>query len=138
MNNVSRFPGAPEREAAEFFNEQQSEHEFMRHVREYAKAHGWLDYHTHIAKRSTEGFPDLVLVRGGRLVFAELKREKKGRVSPAQARWIEELSVVTQAIVAALFDSGQGPVYAAERAELIVGAYLWKPSDWPEIERVLA
>lgn len=134
MTNATRF-GAGEVDGARFMAESLSEHAFMANVREYAEAHGWLDYHTHIAKRSAEGFPDLVLVRGGRLVFAELKREKPQHCTPsmhekldpthAQQRWLAELRTVS--------------AYAGPHDDRIplVGAYLWRPSDWPEIERIL-
>lgn len=121
--------GTPTVDGAQHMAEEQTEHEFMRHVIAYAKARDWLVYHTHIAKRSAEGFPDLTMVREGRLVFAELKREKGGRVSLAQDTWLRELGRVEH----------ESAVWAG--AEVIarpVRVYLWRPSDWPEIERVLA
>ena len=36
------------------------------------------------------GFPDLVLVRNGVVIFVELKSEK-GRISPAQEAWLAAL-----------------------------------------------
>ena len=36
-----------------------------------ARARGWRVYHTHDSRRSAAGFPDLVLVRPPRVVFAE-------------------------------------------------------------------
>lgn len=104
---------------AEFMAEVQTEHQFMRTVIAVATAYGWLVYHTHISKRSAEGFPDLCLVRRGRLVFAELKREKGGRVSPAQQEWLDQLAVAGR-------DAGGA-----------VRVFLWKPSHWPQIEEVL-
>jgi hypothetical protein len=71
-----------------------------------AEIRGWLVYHTHDSRRSAPGFPDLVLVRGERLIFAELKSET-GRVSPDQRLWLQAL----------------------ERTDAEV--YLWKPEDWP-------
>ncbi len=59
------------------------------------------------------GFPDLVMVRRGRLIFAELKSER-GRLSPNQEPWIDDLTAF-------------GP------AEV----YLWKPSMWSGIVEVL-
>ena len=59
-----------------------------------------------------KGFPDLTMVRGERLAFAELKAEN-GRVSPDQRTWLESLSLVAE-------------------------VYVWKPSHWNEIEEVLA
>jgi hypothetical protein len=124
-------------DAATFFNLEQSEHQFMGNVREHAKARGWLDYHTHIAKRSAEGFPDLVLVRDGRLVFAELKREKPTPCSPsmhvkldptpAQQQWLDELAGFAVRANMLPARDGMPTVWVA----------LWRPSDWPEIERVL-
>ena len=58
------------------------------------------------------GFPDLILVRGGRLIFAELKSEN-GKANDAQKAWAKIL--------------GQTP------AEV----YLWRPSDWSTIVEVL-
>jgi hypothetical protein len=57
------------------------------------------------------GFPDLVLVRD-RVIFAELKSDT-GKLSVAQLEWFLGLELAN--------------------AE----AYIWRPSDWPEVERVL-
>jgi len=69
-------------------------------------------YHTHDSRRSPGGFPDLVIVGPAQVVYVELKSEK-GRVTPAQKEWID-------ALCGALQD-----------------AYIWRPSDWPEAQRVL-
>lgn len=58
------------------------------------------------------GFPDLVLVREERLVFAELKRET-GKASPEQLAWALALNAT-----------------AAE-------VYLWKPHDIADVLRIL-
>ena len=81
------------------------ERAFQEAVLQLARLHGWLAYHTHDSRRSQAGFPDLVLVRGQRVVFAELK-SAKGRVRPAQRVWLDRLE--------------------AAGAE----TYLWRPSDW--------
>jgi hypothetical protein len=59
------------------------------------------------------GLPDLILCKPPRLLFAELKREQ-GRVSKAQADWLDALSRCAG-----------------------VEVYLWKPSDWESIVRIL-
>lgn len=90
----------------------QTEKQFMEAVIEYARRLNWLVYHTHTSKYSEAGYPDLTLVRGDRLVFAELKTER-GRVSVAQERWLDALRRATTEV------------------------WLWRPRDWPEIEDVL-
>ena len=91
---------------------QQTEKEFQTVVVQYARLLGYRVYHTHDSRRSEPGFPDLVLVREGRLLVAELKRQT-GRTSPAQQEWLELLR-----------SAG-------------VDAYIWRPSDWDEITEVL-
>ena len=46
---------------------------------------GWYVYHTHIAKRSAEGYPDLTMANSRlvRHLWVELKREKKAGRKPA-------------------------------------------------------
>lgn len=97
------------------FAEGLSEAEFQRQVTQLADALGWsLQYHTHDSRRSQPGFPDLVLVHPGqrRLIYAELKAAR-GAVSDAQWAWHM-----------ALRGAGQE-------------AYIWRPADWPDIERAL-
>jgi hypothetical protein len=89
-----------------------SEESFMRAVMEAARLNGFAIYHTLNSLGSEEGFPDLVLVKGGRLIFAELKG-KGGKYSAAQNRWLQLL--------------------AATPAEV----YRWTAADWDEIESVL-
>src|SRR5678816_67105 len=92
-----------------------SERAFMQQVIDYARLMQWEVYHTHDSRRSAPGFPDLCMVRSGRLVWAELK-VGKGRLTPAQERWLGAL----------------GGVPCCE-------VYVWHASDeyWQEIERVL-
>ncbi len=88
------------------------EQEFQVFVVTLAKQLGWYVYHTHDSRGSEAGFPDLTLVRGTQLVFAELKRES-GRVTPAQRR------------VHVLFE-GAGHLVC-----------VWRPSDWPIVVATL-
>jgi len=90
-----------------------TEKEFLQQVRDLAKLCGWLVYHTHDSRRSPEGFPDLVLVRNDKVIFAELK-SKKGRTTSAQEMWLKALEKVPG-----------------------VDVYLWRPSDWDRIVDVL-
>lgn len=80
------------------------ERELQEAVLELAGARGWYRYHTYDSRRSSAGFPDLVLVRE-RIVFAELKSQK-GVVRNEQTAWIERLRTAGAEV------------------------YLWRPSDW--------
>lgn len=67
-----------------------TEKQLQRQLVDLAQATGWKrTYHTFDSRRSSSGFPDLVLVRE-RVVFVELKTER-GRPSDAQRDWIEAL-----------------------------------------------
>jgi len=90
-----------------------SEKDFMDSIVELARNTGWLVYHPYDSRRSEPGFPDLVMTKPKRLVIAEIKTEK-GKTSPAQDKWLETL-----------------------RTARGVKVKLWRPSDWPEIERTL-
>jgi ribosomal protein L37E len=91
----------------------QPERSFQQQVYDAARLLGWKSYHTQVSRASAAGFPDLVLVRRPRVVAAELKRD--GYDATADQRdWLDE--------------------FAASGVE----TYVWHPSDWPEIERVLA
>ena len=75
------------------FKQEMSEKELQASVEHAALLHGWLYYHTHDSRRSERGFPDLVLVRDGVIIFAELK-VKKRKPSWDQLKWITSLSEV--------------------------------------------
>lgn len=88
-----------------------TEKELQAAVIELAQLTGWRHYHTYDSRRSPEGFPDLVLVRRGRLVFAELKSEL-GRLTVHQKIWLEELADVER------YSLGN------------VRVRVWRPRDW--------
>lgn len=60
-------------------------------VERLARELGWIAYHTHDSRRSQPGFPDLVLVRRGRIVWRELKTSR-GKTSAAQREWLDALA----------------------------------------------
>lgn len=102
-----------------------SERELLDAVVELAKLLGWRVAHQRPARRldgrwttaiqGHPGFPDLVLLRPPRLIFAELKAIS-GRVDFEQATWLNGLNNVPG-----------------------VEQYLWRPAQWElgEIEDVL-
>ena len=77
-----------------------------------ARLLGWRAFHQYDSRRSEPGWPDLVLIRRERLVFAELKAER-GRVTPAQQETLDSLRTVARAI-----QTGN------------VEVHLWRPADW--------
>lgn len=89
-----------------------TEAEFQKRITDLCD---WLKlkwHHETDSRRSKAGFPDLVIVGPGGLLFAELKTQR-GRVSKEQQAWLS-----------ALLDVG-------------VRAYVWRPSDWPRIVQEL-
>lgn len=97
---------------------EQSERQFQSFVIARALNNGWTYYHApdnkpdkngRIQSGIVKGFPDLVLLKGSKLVFAELKTET-GRVSPEQKEWLAKLS--------------------ATGCE----TYIWRPSQWKEVD----
>ena len=85
----------------------ETERTFQAAVVELAKLCRWSVYHAFDSRRSSPGFPDLVLAKSGRVIFAELKSER-GTLSKAQRSWLEA-----------------------------TGGSCWRPSDWPHIEATL-
>lgn len=79
-----------------------------------ARLLGWRHYHTYDSRRSEFGFPDSVLLRGTRLVFAELKRQR-GKPTAAQQTWLAELAGVES-----------------------VECYLWRPADRQRVLEILS
>jgi hypothetical protein len=51
---------------------------------------GALFYHTWTSIHSAKGFPDVVIVSGDRLIFAELKQDGENP-TPEQQQWLEAL-----------------------------------------------
>ena len=100
--------------AATLLARSMNEATLQENVRVLALVRGWKHYHTHDSRRSSEGFPDSTLVRGNRLIFAELKTERP-KVPRKQKEW---LTALKQA--------------GAE-------TYVWRPSNWlsGEIDLIL-
>ena len=97
-----------------------SERDWQNQVIRYAIDLGWKHYHAPDNRpvngriqKVVAGFPDLVLVKGERLIFAELKREL-GTVSEAQTLWL-----------AALEATGSE-------------CYIWRPSQMREVKEILS
>jgi hypothetical protein len=96
---------------------------FTRQVLALARLCGWKSAHFRpgltrkgewrtAVQGDGKGFPDLLLVRGDRVVVAELKTNA-GKPTKEQGEWL----------------------FAFRLAG--VEAYVWKPLSWPVIERVL-
>jgi hypothetical protein len=96
-----------------------TECKFLAQVLQLAKLYGWKTFHCRPARTANswrtpvqgdgKGFPDLVLVKGDRLLFAELKASK-GRTTLEQDDWLAALGAVPG-----------------------VSVHLWRPEDWGAI-----
>lgn len=106
-----------------------SEAAFQASVIELAEMLRWRVHHHHDSRRQAggklvgdkqaAGFPDLVLARRGRLIFAELKAEK-GLVKPEQEAWLDELRATREQVGYANVD-----------------VFVWRPCDFEEIRLIL-
>lgn len=78
-----------------------TEDELLAAILDAAKYLGWRAYHVRNSKagiiQGDAGFPDLVLARKGRVLFVELKSEK-GKLTPAQWAWLDDLGSAPRAI----------------------------------------
>lgn len=90
----------------------ESEAHFQQRVVRLAEVLGWKPFHVYDAINSAPGFPDLMLRRPPRLLFAELKSEH-GRVRPQQRAFLADLRACGQE------------------------TYEWRPSNWDQIKQVL-
>jgi hypothetical protein len=88
------------------------ERDFRQQVIDLLRVYHWRFYFTWNSIHSPPGFPDIVAVRGSRLIFAELKSET-GKVRPEQETWLADLKLTGNE------------------------TYLWRPSDFDTIEEVL-
>lgn len=102
-----------------------TERDYQKRIEELAKRLGYLCNHVNkatvaggrfITPTSHAGFPDLWLVRDGRLIVLEVKREsaRPSEIKEAQKEWIRRLQTVAG-----------------------VEAYVVRPSDWPHVEALL-
>src|SRR5229473_2323984 len=96
-----------------------TEVEFTDEVLKWAKVYGWRRFHvrgnTRRLIQGDVGFPDLVLVRPPRIIFAELK-VGRNKMTSEQSQWRSDLRDC------ALPD---------------LGVYEWRPEDWTAILSVL-
>ena len=101
-------------------------------VKDLAKIFHWKYYHTWRSIHSPAGFPDCVMVRPPRLIFAELKSEK-GKLSDKQKEWLEALITTQEAYKNKL--RGLLPIDMEIPSPFEV--YLWRPEDFEEIAECL-
>jgi hypothetical protein len=120
---------------------QLTEQQFTNQLLEWAKVYGWRRFHVRnsgsngmTTVQGDRGFPDLVLVRPPRLIFAELK-VGKNKPTDEQDQWIAVLQDV----------GGSGTaLYINERgrpADVVypwLETYVWHPEQWSEILVVLS
>lgn len=94
-----------------------SEDDLLSSVTQWASLRGWVWHHVRRSdlalQQGAEGFPDLVLARDRRVIFAELKSEV-GQLTRGQMAWL--LAIVGQS---------NEPAEATAR--------LWRPADLDRI-----
>ena len=90
-----------------------SEKAFQQQIIEAATYLGYMHYHTWDSRRSVAGYPDLTLVKSGRMIFVEVK-VGRNKTSKAQDAWLDMLATCPG-----------------------VEVYVWYPHQWNEIEATL-
>ena len=108
-----------------------SEKQFESQVKDLAKIYGWKYYHTWRSIHSPAGFPDVVMVRPPRLIFAELKSEK-GKLTVEQEEWLATLRECGSYPSSSFIDD-KGISVTYQRIEV----YLWRPSEIEKIAEIL-
>lgn len=111
-----------------------TEAQWQAQVEGLARMYGWRVYHTHDSRRSAAGFPDLVMVRGPELIFAELKGEST-RVTREQEAWLADLHRVAAEVEAVCVEAGARP---ASPNDPVVDVYLWRAPDLEPVHARLA
>ena len=125
-----------------------SEATFQREVIKLARAHGWLVHAQRPARtkrgwataiQGDPGFPDLVLVRQRRIIFAELKTET-GRLPGDQRAWLGALEACQRIIrdLDSTETSATGKGIGVVTKLRLPEVYQCRPGDWDEIVRLLA
>ena len=134
------------------------EADFQQSVMELAELSGWSTLHVRTSMQQgryltatsgtmARGWPDLVLVRGSRLLFVELKGPK-GRLTPDQVRVLEVLGQLMVEVPEipddfpipkqrSYLDGVLAGLEKALRQGPRVEVHVWRPQSWPEIEAVL-
>jgi hypothetical protein len=108
--------GRPRRQPERFFTDR---------LKRFARRGGWLPYHTLHAKGSDPGFLDVLLIRFPRLVVAELKVPPNTSPTDWQEVWLGAWRLLAMLLTLAPWIT------------LRIEVYVWTPSDWEEITRVL-
>jgi hypothetical protein len=90
-----------------------TEAQWQERVVDLATWRGWRCFHVYDSRRSTAGWPDLVMLRGDRMLAWELKRDT-GRATRQQLEWLAALSLIPG-----------------------VDARVVRPSDWPAVQGLL-
>ena len=116
-------------EARKILDAHTAEDDLLDKTIRYARLRHWRVHHDRPARtrdgwrtaiQGDKGFPDLLMVRGRRIVVAELKDED-GEPTPEQEVWLAAL----------------GEVAWPSTHVSVLRTYVWRPSSWPEIEEIL-
>ena len=113
-----------------------TEKQFAQQIIDLCKLFGWRYYRTWLSVHSPAGFPDIVMVRPPRLIFAELKSEI-GKLSPEQEAWLDGLKECQKTITFEPIVIRGEPLRGNFPLLTIPEVYLWRPNQFDEIVELL-
>ncbi len=89
-----------------------SEKDLQQQIEQLLQLFRWDYYHTWNSRHSAQGFPDLLALRPGRRLVAELKKEGE-QPTPEQQNWLDKFE------------------------EVGFEVYVWRPADIDQAAKVL-
>ena len=125
-----------------------NERDFATQVEDLFTRFGWWWVHFRAARTDKgwrtpvagmgKGFPDYICLRGSRLLVAEIKSQK-GKLTPEQIVWYDKFIETQQHYVNQPLSVSGGKASMELKGKVLVSpeVYIWRPSDFDEIVKIL-
>lgn len=87
---VEQYKALKRGSASSKANDKMTETDILKAIRDFLRLNGWMVIRNHQSLGSQRGIPDLTAIRGGQVVWIEVKTPS-GRLSEHQERFLAEL-----------------------------------------------